>query len=106
MHVNTALTGIGALPECDADVSSLPAIYQVTVETYCAVRPQGPGAIDVLVRPSSMSNYKLRNGKRAESTNMILQLKDQGLMMQLKPSSQGMNRLKVVLLMPVRWEIR
>ncbi len=39
-HVDTALTSIGALPGCEADVSALPAIYQKTVEDYCAVRPQ------------------------------------------------------------------
>jgi len=31
---STPLTHIGALPGCDADVSSLPKIYQETVSTY------------------------------------------------------------------------
>ena len=31
--MNTTLTGIGALPGCEADVSKLPPIYQKTVET-------------------------------------------------------------------------
>lgn len=79
--VTTPLTQIGALPGCDADVSSLPVIYQVTVESYCAVRPQGPGAVDVLVKPTSMASYKLRDGKLEQGPNMILQLKDLGLLM-------------------------
>ena len=79
-HVDTPLTRIGALPGCDADVSSLPSIYQDTVETYCTVRPQGPGAVDVLVKPSIIANYKVRNGKMAEGSSMILHLKELGLL--------------------------
>ena len=79
--MSTALTEIGALPGCDADVSSLPGIYQATVEAYCAVRPQGPGAVAVLVRPSSVANYKTRNGRLGEGANMILHLKELGILM-------------------------
>ncbi|USF87127.1 hypothetical protein [Candidatus Endoriftia persephonae] len=74
--VSTPLTAIGALPGCDADVSALPPIYQETVETYCAVRPQGPGAVAVLVRPDSVAAYKLRNGGMGDGANMILHLKE------------------------------
>jgi len=74
--VTTTLTTIGALPGCDADVSSFPPIYQETVETYCAVRPQGPGAVGVLVKPNVMDSYKSRDGKMADGSTMVLHLKD------------------------------
>ncbi|MCF6280956.1 MAG: hypothetical protein L3J28_01910 [Candidatus Polarisedimenticolaceae bacterium] len=74
--VTTTLTTIGALPGCDADVSSFPPIYQETVETYCAVRPQGPGAVAVLVKPDAMASYTKRDGKLVEGSNMILHLKE------------------------------
>ena len=74
--VTTTLTTIGALPGCDADVSSFPPIYQETVETYCAVRPQGPGAVGILVKPDAMDSYKKRDGKLVEGSNMILHLKE------------------------------
>ena len=72
--MNTALTSIGALPGCDADVSSLPAIYQETVATYCAVKPGGPGAVAVL--SSNPAEFKTRNGKYSDGTFSILHLKD------------------------------
>jgi hypothetical protein len=78
--VNTPLTGIGALPGCDADVSALPPIYQETVEIYCAVRPQGPGAVDVLVKPAIIESYSARTGSFADGSNMILHLKELGLL--------------------------
>jgi hypothetical protein len=74
--VTTTLTTIGALPGCEADVSSFPPIYQETVETYCPVRPEGPGAVAVLVKPDALASYKVRDGKLVEGTNMILHLKD------------------------------
>lgn len=74
--VTTTLTTIGALPGCDADVSSFPPIYQETVETYCPVRPEGPGAVAVLVKPDALASYKVRDGKLVEGSNMILHLKD------------------------------
>lgn len=74
--VTTTLTTIGALPGCDADVSSFPPIYQETVETYCAVRPEGPGAVGVLVKPDVMAGYKARDGKMADGSTMILHLKE------------------------------
>lgn len=74
--VTTTLTTIGALPGCDADVSGFPPIYQETVETYCAVRPEGPGAVAVLVKPDVVAGYKARNGEFADGSNMILHLKD------------------------------
>lgn len=77
--MQTPLTKIGALPGCDADVSSLPQIYQETVATYCAVRPNGPGKVDVLVRPEVVEAYKKRDGGFPEGSNMILHLKDMNI---------------------------
>jgi hypothetical protein len=74
--MNTTLTGIGALPDCSADVSKLPPIYQKTVETYCSVKPGGPGKVSVLVKPSVGGDYASRSGKFADGSNMILHLKD------------------------------
>lgn len=74
--VSTTLTGIGALPDCSADVSKLPPIYQEAVATYCGVRQGGPGKVAVLVNPSVMDTYKARNGKFKDGVNMILHLKD------------------------------
>lgn len=73
---STPLTGIGALPGCDADVSSLPPIYQQTVADYCAVKPGGPGAVNILVKPSAMDSYKTRSGQFADGPVMILHLKE------------------------------
>lgn len=74
--VTTPLTQIGALPGCDADVSSLPPIYQETVEIYCGVRPQGPGAVAILVKPDIVDKHKARAGGFADGTDMILHLKE------------------------------
>ena len=74
--VKTPLTMIGALPDCNADVSSLPAIYQETVATYCAVKPGGPGAVAVLVNKKAKSSFAKRNGKFPDGAVMILHLKD------------------------------
>lgn len=74
--VKTPLIEIGALPGCDANVASLPPIYQETVKTYCGVKPGGPGKVAVLVRPDAMAAYSARNGKFPEGANMILHLKD------------------------------
>lgn len=76
ISVSTPLTSIGALPGCDADVSSLPPIYQETVETYCGVRPEGPGAVAVLVEPTKADSYKTKSGKLSDGASMILHLKD------------------------------
>ncbi len=73
---STPLTHIGALPDCNADVSSLPKIYQETVATYCAVKPGGPGKVDVTVKPSAMATYKKRNGKFKDGAVLVLWLKD------------------------------
>jgi hypothetical protein len=74
--INTTLTGIGTLPDCTAEVSKLPPIYQETVKTYCGVRPGGPGKVAVLVRPEAMKAYTARDGKFPDGANMILHLKD------------------------------
>ncbi len=74
--VNTALTGIGALPGCEADVSSLPPIYQETVATYCALREGGPGKVNVLVKSDSVETYKTRNGQFADGPQLALHLID------------------------------
>lgn len=66
----------GALPDCNANVSSLPTIYQETVKTYCGVKPGGPGAVAILVKPAAMAAYTTRDGKLPDGANMILHLKD------------------------------
>lgn len=66
----------GALPGCEANVSSLPVIYQETVKTYCGVKPGGPGKVAILVRPEAMKAYTARDGKFPDGANMILHLKD------------------------------
>jgi hypothetical protein len=66
----------GALPGCDANVSSLPTIYQETVKTYCGVKPGGPGKVQILVRPEALKAYSARDGKMPDGANMILHLKD------------------------------
>ena len=78
--VSTPLTQIGALPGCEADVSALPPIYQETVEIYCGVRPEGPGAVDVLIDPKIADLYASRNGTFPDGTSMILYLKDMQLL--------------------------
>ncbi len=74
--VKTPLVTIGALPGCDADVSTLPAIYQETVATYCAIKPGGPGAVEVLVNKSAKSPYAKRDGNFPDGATTILHLKD------------------------------
>ena len=74
--VKTPLAMIGALPDCNADVSSLPAIYQETVATYCAVKPGGPGAVEILVNKKAKNTFAKRNGKFPDDAVMILHLKD------------------------------
>lgn len=66
----------GALPACDANVSSLPPIYQETVKTYCGVKPGGPGKVAILVRPDAAKAYSARDGKFPDGANLILHLKD------------------------------
>jgi hypothetical protein len=76
-QVNTPLMEAGgALPGCDANVSSLPTIYQETVKVYCGVKPGGPGKVAILVRPDVMKSYAARDGKMPDGANMILHLKD------------------------------
>lgn len=74
--VKTPLVTIGALPDCNADVSSLPAIYQETVATYCAVKPGGPGAVEVLVNKVGKSAFTKRDGHYPDGATFILHLKD------------------------------
>ncbi|MDH4190318.1 MAG: hypothetical protein OEW21_08945 [Betaproteobacteria bacterium] len=74
--VSTPLTQIGALPDCKADVKSLPPIYQKTVETYCGVRAGGPGKVAVLVNPAALKSFAARDGKMPDGVNMVLHLKD------------------------------
>jgi hypothetical protein len=78
--ISTTLTKIGALPGCDADVSSLPDIYQETVAVYCSVKAGGPGKVAILVKPSILTVYKTRSGKIADGPSMILHLKDMKLL--------------------------
>ena len=74
--VSTPLTHIGALPDCNADVSSLPLIYQETVATYCNVKSGGPGKVNVLVNSKAKVSYKKRDGKFQDGSGMILHLQD------------------------------
>jgi hypothetical protein len=74
--VKTPLAAIGALPGCDADVSTLPEIYQETVATYCAVKPGGPGAVEILVGKSAESSFAKRAGHYPDGAELILHLKD------------------------------
>lgn len=75
-NVTTPLSVIGALPDCNANVSSLPQIYQETVATYCAVKPGGPGAVEILVNKSAAGPFVKRNGHYPDGAVMILHLKD------------------------------
>lgn len=72
----TPLSSIGALPGCEADVSSLPQIYQEAVATYCSVKKGGPGKVAILVKPSAMKSFKQRKGKFKDGPNLILHLKE------------------------------
>jgi len=72
--MNTPLASIGALPDCNADVSTLPAIYQETVAVYCAVKSDGPGAVEILA--SDAASFKARSGTYKDGTFYILHLKD------------------------------
>jgi hypothetical protein len=74
--MSTPLTKIGALPDCKADVSKLPPIYQKTVETYCGVRAGGPGKVAVLVNPAAVKSYEMRDGRMPNGANLVLHLKD------------------------------
>lgn len=77
--VNTPLVKVGAIPDCTANVSSLPPIYQETVATYCGVKAGGPGKVSVLVRPAAMDTYKKRQGGYADGINLLLHLEDMQL---------------------------
>jgi len=72
--VNTPLSKIGMIPSCNADVSSLPDIYQETVSLYCAIKPEGPGEVEILV--SNLKSFKNRTGNNQDGTTFILHLKD------------------------------
>jgi hypothetical protein len=79
--VQTKLAKIGALPGCDADVSSLPGIYQRTVGLYCGVRPEGPGKVRVLVSDAALPAYHFRNGSFPDGAQAALHLSDLGILM-------------------------
>jgi hypothetical protein len=72
--VKTPLSTLGALPGCDTDVSHLPSIYQETVSTYCAIKQNGPGAVEILV--SNTKAFQSRSGNYQDGTTYILHLKD------------------------------
>lgn len=73
---DTTLTKIGALPDCDADVDSLPEIYQETVFTYCEVKEGGPGKVGVLVNKTHQEAFSKRSGTYKDGAAFILHLKD------------------------------
>ena len=75
-HVTSPLVKIGALPDCKADVHTLPPIYQETVATYCNVKTGGPGKVEVLVNPDSLGSYQNRKGGFKDGNNLILHLID------------------------------
>lgn len=71
----TKLSGLNSLPSCDGEnaaVSQFPQIYQKAVETYCGLRANGPGHVDILVNPAVQKNYDARDGKMPDGANMIL----------------------------------
>ena len=77
VKVDTPLAAIGgALPPCNADVSKLPKIYQETVMTYCAIRAEGPGKVEILVKPSALEAFKKRNGQFKDGDTLVMWLKD------------------------------
>jgi len=74
-EMKTRLSSITALPNCEADVALFPQIYQQVVETYCVLRLNGPGKVDVLVKPSVVKSYETRDGKMPDGVNMILRFR-------------------------------
>lgn len=71
----TKLSGLNALPSCDGEnaaVSQFPQIYQKVVETYCGLKTNGPGRVDILVNPAVQKNYDARDGKMPDGVNMAL----------------------------------
>lgn len=78
---DTPLAQIGTLPGCDADVSSLPDVYQRTVALYWDVRPEGPGKVNGLASESALPSYQARNGEFPDGAKAALHLSDLGLLM-------------------------
>ena len=74
--VTTPLAVIGSLPDCNADISKLPAIYQETITTYCAIKPGGPGKVEILINKSAEAPFTKRDGKFPDDARMILHLID------------------------------
>lgn len=71
----TKLSALNALPSCDGEnaaVSQFPQIYQKVVETYCGLKANGPGRVDILVNPAAQASYDARDGKMPDGSNMIL----------------------------------
>lgn len=80
-QMKTTLSGVSALPSCEADVALLPLIYQKVVETYCTLKQNGPGKVDVLVSPAGKASYEARDGKMPDGPNMILHFRDMKLLL-------------------------
>lgn len=80
ISAKTPLMAIGALPDCEADVSSLPPIYQETVATYCSVKPGGPGKVNILIDPAVEKVYAARKGGYQDGVNLLLHLVDMKLL--------------------------
>jgi len=71
----TKLSALNALPSCDGEnaaVAQFPQIYQKVVETYCGLKANGPGRVDILVNPAAQKNYDARDGKMPDGVNMVL----------------------------------
>ena len=67
---------MGSIPNCNADVSRLPDIYQDMISTYCSLRENGPGKIKVLIRPSALNAFKTKSGKFEDGYNLMWYLSD------------------------------
>lgn len=71
----TKLSALNSLPSCDGEnvaVSQFPQVYQKVVELYCGLKANGPGRVDILVKPEVQKNYDARDGKFPDGANMIL----------------------------------
>ena len=86
-EVQTRLSSVAALPSCEADVALLPPIYQKVVETYCVLKLNGPGKVDVLVNPAVLKSYEARDGNMPDGVNMILRFR--GVRLLLVTAHQG-----------------
>ena len=69
------------LDAADKDPGWARLLYQRTAATYCNVRPEGPGAVAVLISGPAMSAYMARTGNFPDGSQTALHLKDMGILM-------------------------